>query len=377
MIPVLGRERYSEAGRIALVAPFEPDPGPEVAAMLSGLLDRGWDAHLVLEKEEPGRRPRPSTLSSVPRSRLHVSVQAPPRLGRRRDSMGVVHRLHPEIVHFLRADHARWLLVDSDAASTRSKLVATFTGPDASVAGLEEPDYYRPLWERADLLGFPDAAVLSRALRRGLPPELPRASVPPLIDPSAFESNGRVPAAGRPLRVLCAGRIEWSGGYEHGLQGLALASERGVACECRVVGDGPHLSALTFARHQLGLDERVSFDAAAPEALPAQLAWADVFLAPAVIDGLPEHLVEAAAMGLCLVLADPGPLEELELDRSAAITVPRRDPGAIAEALGEVAADPELRARMGAAAREWALERFPLGDHIDRLDEAYRRTLAG
>lgn len=378
MIQVLGRERYSDAARIVLVAPPAPDPGREVATMVSGLLERGWDAHLVLDRDAPGPRGGPAALDSLSRRRVHRGLQAPPRLGRRRDSVAVARGLDPQIVHFLSADHARWLLVASDAALMGSKLVASFSAADASVAGLEEPDHYRPLWERVDLLHFPDGAVLSRVERRGLPPELPLASIPPLIDPRAYQPNGRVPAATRPLRVLCAGPLRWSAGYEHGLQALSLAAERGIGLECRVMGDGPHLSALRFARHQLGLDETVRFeDAGTPEELREQLAWADVFLAPTVIDGLPEHVIEAAATELCLVLAEPGPLGELALDQSAAITVPRRDPAALADALAGVAAAPELRARMGPAARTWALERFPLGEHLDRLDEAYRRTLAG
>lgn len=361
------------------MAPFEPEPGPEIATMLFGLLERGWDAHLVLDRSEPGGRPRPPALEAVANARrLHLGMEAPSRLRRRRDPMRVVRALDPLIVHFLRADHARSLLAASDAGSTVSKVVATFSGPDASVAGLDVPDYYRPLWQRADRLHFPDSAVLSRALRRGLPPEVPRALIPPAIDPRGYHPNGRPPAARRPLRVLCAGPLEWSGGYEHGLQALALAADRGIACECRVVGEGPHLSALLFARHQLGLDEIVSFErATTPEALIEQIAWADVFLAPTVIDGLPEHTIEAAATALCLLLADPGPLDELELDQSVAITVPRRDSAALAEALARVAADPELRARMGATARAWALRRFPLNEHVDRLDELYRLTLAG
>ncbi|MEK6278397.1 MAG: hypothetical protein AABM29_10340, partial [Actinomycetota bacterium] len=70
-------------------------------------------------------------------------------------------------------------------------------------------------------------------------------------------------------------------------------------------------------------------------------------------------------------------LGELALGESVAMIVPRRDPDALAEALATVAADAGRRARMGAAARTWALERFPVQDHLDRLAGLYRRTLAG
>jgi glycosyltransferase involved in cell wall biosynthesis len=143
------------------------------------------------------------------------------------------------------------------------------------------------------------------------------------------------------------------------------------------VGDGAHQAALMFARHQFDLGDSVSFEGDVPaELLKEHMLWADVFLAPTVIDGLPEHVIEASAMALCVVMADPGPLGELEPEESVAITVARRDPDALADALAALALDPARRARMGTAARDWALDRFALDDHLDRLDDLYRRVLA-
>jgi glycosyltransferase involved in cell wall biosynthesis len=357
------------------VAPLEVDAGSELCATVLGLVERGWDAQLVVDAGENGARARPRALDALARKRrLHVSG-VPRRSRRRRTLEQLLHALDPGVVHFLRADHALSEL--PVAANGASRVVATFSAVDVSVAGLEVPAYYDDLWARIDLLHFPDSAVLSRAERRGLPEGKARAVIPPFVDFTSYRPDRRAPAAERPLRVLCAGRLEWAGGYEHALHGLALAAERGVVCECRVVGEGPHLAALLYARLQLGLSERVTFEGGATAAvLAAHLAWADVFLAPTVIDGLPDHVVEAAAMELCLVLANPGPLGDLKLDESVAVTVPRRDPDALAEALVTVAGDPAARLAMGSAARAWALERFPLDEHLDRLAETYRQVLA-
>src|SRR4051794_9534171 len=364
------------ARRIALVARLEPYVGPELATLVFGLVERGWDAHLVFEDGEPDRRTRfPSTDALAEARRLHLGTPVPGRLRRRRSSAAQIRALDPHLVHLLSADHA--VAMSGIDTGPVSRTVASFSAADASVAGLEVPDYYEPLWRQADLVHFPDGAVLSRAMRRGLPQDKPRAVIPPLVDPTSYKPNGRRPDATRPLRVLCAGPMEWAGGYEHGLHALSLAAGQGVDCECRVVGEGPHLTAVLFARHQLGLDEIVGFEGTAtPHELKEHMAWADVFLAPTVVDGLPPHTIEAAAMGLCLVLADPGPLGDLKPAESVAITVPRRDPAPIAEALAALAADPARRARMGSAAREWALLRFRVDEHLDHLDELYRRILA-
>jgi len=364
----------SDAGRIALIVPLEPYVGPELTTLVFGLVERGWDAHVVIESAIPRRNVRFPGIDAVSNARrLHLGtpVQGRPRRG---SSSAQLHSLDPRLVHFLSADHALGL---SGATRATSKIVATVSAADASVPGLDVPDYYWPLWQRADSLHFPDDAVLSRATRRGLPRDKPRAVIPPLVDPNSYHPNGRRPDAAQSLRVVCAGSLEWTGGYEHGLHALALAAQRGVSCQCRVVGDGPHQTALLFARHQLGLDGIVSFEpAASPQALQEHLAWADVFMAPTVVDGLPDRVIEAAAMGLCLVLGDPGPLGELKPDESVAVIVPRRDPDALADAMAEVAADPARRARMGLAARAWALERFQVDEHLGRMDELYRQTLA-
>jgi glycosyltransferase involved in cell wall biosynthesis len=333
----------ADARRIAVVSPPQSAGSPS-AAVLQGLLERGWDAQL---------------LSGAAVSR----------------DLG---RIDPQIVHFLGADHARSLL---DAVSPLEARTAVSFGAQDNVAGLDVPDYYRPLWERADALHFPDEAVLRRALGRGFPARTPQAVFPPYVDVDAFEPNGR--NAGRrgepgapPLRVLIAGPLEWTGGCEHGLQALALARAAGTPCDCRVVGDGAHRSALLFARHQLGLADEVTFEDPAPtETLREHMLWADVLLAATVIDGLPANVVEACAMELSVLMSDPGPLGALELDDSVATTVPRRDPRALAEALATLGRDPERRSRMGAAARRWALGHFRLQDHLDRLDDLYRRAL--
>jgi glycosyltransferase involved in cell wall biosynthesis len=101
------------------------------------------------------------------------------------------------------------------------------------------------------------------------------------------------------------------------------------------VGEGHLLPALAFARHQLAADQFDLAGAAGPAGLHDHLAWAEVFLHASVVDGVPNELVRAHAAGLPVVMTDPG--DGVEHPRWADI-VPRRDPGAIADALGALAA---------------------------------------
>ena len=88
------------------------------------------------------------------------------------------------------------------------------------------------------------------------------------------------------------------------------------------------------------------------------LALMDVFVLASWREGLPRSPIEAAAMAKPLVLTDIRGCREVVRDGVEGFLVPAHDPGRLEAAIGRLLADPELRARMGAAARVRALERF-------------------
>jgi hypothetical protein len=87
-------------------------------------------------------------------------------------------------------------------------------------------------------------------------------------------------------------------------------------------------------------------------------------------------VIEAQASGLPVVCTDADGLAENVAHRVSGIVVPRRDPGALADALEELAAQPALRESMGAAARERAEHNFDLSGQLDALEAMYRDVLA-
>jgi glycosyltransferase involved in cell wall biosynthesis len=75
-------------------------------------------------------------------------------------------------------------------------------------------------------------------------------------------------------------------------------------------------------------------------------------------EGLPRALVEAAAAGRPIVATDVAGCREVVRDGQEGILVPLGNTEAAAQALAKLAADPALRARMGAAAHARFGERF-------------------
>lgn len=94
------------------------------------------------------------------------------------------------------------------------------------------------------------------------------------------------------------------------------------------------------------------------EDIPDLLAAADIFVLPSWREGMPRSAIEAAAMELPLVLTDIRGCREVARDGIEGMIVPVRSPNALAEAINRLAGNPQLRTRMGAAARRRALELF-------------------
>ncbi|OBH27101.1 glycosyl transferase [Mycobacterium sp. E342] len=91
-----------------------------------------------------------------------------------------------------------------------------------------------------------------------------------------------------------------------------------------------------------------------PAACDELLSGANIFLLPSRDEGLPMALLEAMAYGLVPVTTMVGSIGEVVSDRVNGLLVQPGCPGQIAEALSALVIDENLRARLGAAARDRA-----------------------
>ena len=338
-----------------------------IVRQLLGLIELGWDVHVVCPSSDRGQLEyfpeldHPDLLA-----RIHVT----------KDIDSAVAKLRPDIVHFeFGTVGARNMAV---SARYGCRTVVSFRGYDMNYHKLDDPSYYDDVWAAADMLHFVGNDIGRRSLRRGCPPGTPSIVIPDAADVDFFvpPPEGPPPAADRPFRILSVGRLHWKKGYEFALEAVARLRDSGVPVEYRIVGDGDLKEAVTFGIHDLGLEGVTTMvGAATREEVREELWQADVMLHAAVSEGFCVSALEAQACGVPVVTSDADGLGENVADGISGFVVRRRDAAALADGLRTIALDRSLRARLGAAARHRAVTDFSLATQTAAFDALYRELL--
>jgi glycosyltransferase involved in cell wall biosynthesis len=141
-------------------------------------------------------------------------------------------------------------------------------------------------------------------------------------------------------------------------------------------GEDRYERGLEVLRSELGLGDRLRLLGFRDD-LDALYGAADVVCVPST---RPEPLglvaLEAAAASKCVVASDTGGLPEIVRDGETGRLVAPGSAPALASALGELADDPDLRARLGAAAAEDVRARFSTTRLLERTQALYDELLA-
>jgi glycosyltransferase involved in cell wall biosynthesis len=174
----------------------------------------------------------------------------------------------------------------------------------------------------------------------------------------------------RPARGIVVANLLAYKGHADLVEALALLA---TPPPVDLVGDGPERERLTALVRARGLEDVVGFAGPVPDARPL-LADHQFAVLPSHGEGLPNAVLEAMAAGLPVVATSVGGVPDVVTDGVTGILVPPHDPPALAAAIERLAADPGLRARMGAAARR-AAARLTVEDCAARHEVVYRMLL--
>lgn len=180
---------------------------------------------------------------------------------------------------------------------------------------------------------------------------------------------------GDPFRLFSVGRLLHWKGFHLGLEAFGRFVREFPRSEYWLIGDGPERRNLERLAKRLGVADRVRFFGALPrDDVLRRLAECDVLVHPSLHDSGGWACVEAMAAGrpvICLDLGGPA----LQVTGETGFKIPARTPEQtvteMAEAMLRLARDPDLRERMGKAARRRVREAFSWERRAREIYEIY------
>jgi glycosyltransferase involved in cell wall biosynthesis len=245
--------------------------------------------------------------------------------------------------------HAHWLAAGAIAMSLGKPYVLQLWGTDVELAR-RMPWVARPVLRRARLV-IAASHSLADAAR-----ELGARDV--RVVPSGVEIPESVGTSEEPPHVLYVGRLS----AEKGVLELVEAA-RGLPL--RVVGDGPL---------RAWVPDAVGF--VPPDELGPWYERAAIVAVPSRREGYGVVAREAMAWGRPVAASAVGGLLDAVVDGETGLLVPPGDVTALRAALERLLGDAELRARLGAAAREQAQRELSFDAAADALLRVYEDALS-
>jgi glycosyltransferase involved in cell wall biosynthesis len=151
--------------------------------------------------------------------------------------------------------------------------------------------------------------------------------------------------------------------------------EGGVdACLC-MVGDGPDRAQLERRAHELGIVKDTLFLGYQEDVAPFYAAF-DALVLPSSNEGTPVSAIEALAAGRPVVATRVGGVPDVVEEGEDGFLVELGATDELADRLAQLARDPALRERMGAAGRQRVLPRYAVERLVDDVDRLYRSLLS-
>ncbi len=181
--------------------------------------------------------------------------------------------------------------------------------------------------------------------------------------------------AGRPgpVRLLFVGRIIRTKGLRDVIRAMARLRDLDVVLD--VVGDGNDRAACSALAKELELEDRITFHGAVPRAeVDGFYERADIFVFPSYREPGGNVSLEAMAYSLPLIVCRRGG-PGANVDDSCAFRLDAVSPEQLAAdcaaAIRRLVEDPELRLRMGAAARSHAERTHLWGARLEQMSTLY------
>jgi glycosyltransferase involved in cell wall biosynthesis len=175
--------------------------------------------------------------------------------------------------------------------------------------------------------------------------------------------------------VGCVGRLVELKNHVAVVRAVARLATAYPTLRLVLIGEGPLRDRLVALGSELGIADRLSLLGERPD-VRRLLAGLDAFVMPSLTEGHSIALLEASAAGVPIIATKVGGNPEIVHHESTGLLVPADDGVSIVAALTRLLCDPRLAARLGANARNWALNHVSVPAMADGYERIYAECLA-
>ena len=193
-------------------------------------------------------------------------------------------------------------------------------------------------------------------------------------DPEMFSA-----ADGEPVEpvILCVGNLIPIKGHELLLRAIAAIQNQFPRLSLEIIGDGPERPGLQKLADELGMADKVNFRGRQGRRQVADaMRRATVFALPSRYEGLGCVYLEAMSAGKPVIACRGQGIEEVVEQGLNGCLIGADDLQELADTLAQLLQQPELRRKMGQAARRTILQGYSLGHQAARLFRLYQECRA-
>ncbi|MEM6348376.1 MAG: glycosyltransferase [Bacteroidota bacterium] len=170
-----------------------------------------------------------------------------------------------------------------------------------------------------------------------------------------------------PYRIAMSARLSPEKGIDRAIEALALLRDRGQQFELYILGEGPARAEIEALIKRYDLTNQIILRGFVND-VAAELNQCGFFLfTPRFGEGTSLALIEAMLLELPCIVMDSPAMGEVVLDGIGGYVVPDGDISALANCIGRLLSDQDLRLKMGEAARARALAHFTLEKLVSDL----------
>jgi glycosyltransferase involved in cell wall biosynthesis len=183
-----------------------------------------------------------------------------------------------------------------------------------------------------------------------------------------------------PIRILAVGRLVEKKGFEYLLRALKLLQDNNLEVESTIVGDGPLRRKLEELTSELQLTHLHFEGGLPPHKVRAHMQRSSLLAAPCVIgkdgdhDGLPNVLLEAAALGLPILTTPVGGTGDLINEKTGWLSRPN-NAADLAKTMQQIFANPQEAFARAQVARKAVEAHYNVMDNVGILADAFSRVM--